>query len=132
ARVMVLGIAYKRDIDDLRESPSLDVMGLLHRKGAQLCYSDPHVPTLGAASWIGGYDLVSTPITPAALGDVHCVALPTHPSAADYGTLVAAAPLIVDTRNAIKEPQPHVFKLGAPQPAYAEAWQPLDVSRHVA
>src|SRR5262245_17322488 len=132
ARVMILGIAYKRDIDDTRESPSLDVMGLLHRKGAQLCYSDPHVPTLAGGSWIGGYDLESTPITAAKLADVDCVAILTDHSAVDYATLVAAAPLIVDTRNAIREPQPHVFKLGAPQPAYAAMWQPLDVSRHVA
>ncbi|HMF99227.1 MAG TPA: nucleotide sugar dehydrogenase [Vicinamibacterales bacterium] len=132
ARVMILGIAYKRDIDDLRESPSLDVMGLLHRKGAQLCYSDPHVPTLAGRSWIGGYDLASTPITSATLADVDCVAILTDHSAVDYGTLVAAAPLIVDTRDAIKEPQPHVFKLGAPPPAYAETWQPMDISRHVA
>ncbi|HJZ74196.1 MAG TPA: nucleotide sugar dehydrogenase [Vicinamibacterales bacterium] len=132
ARVMILGVAYKRDIDDMRESPSLDVMGLLHQKGAQLCYSDPHVPTLAGRSWIGGYDLASTPISPATLADVDCVAILTDHSTVDYGTLVAAAPLIVDTRNAIKELQPHVFKLGAPQPAHADQWQPLDVARHVA
>src|SRR5262249_9735930 len=132
ARVMALGIAYKRDIDDTRESPSLDVMGLLHQKGAQLCYSDPHVPTLAARSWLGAYDLASTPITTASLADVDCVAILTDHAAFDYGTLVAPAPLIVDTRNAIKEPQPHVYKLGAPPPAYAETWQPVGAARQVA
>src|SRR5205085_1112259 len=111
ARVMILGIAYKRDIDDMRESPSLDVMGLLHQKGAQLCYSDPHVPTLAGRSWLGGYDLESTPVTAAALARIDCVAILTDHSAVDYATLTAAAPLIVDTRNAIKDPHPHVFKL---------------------
>jgi UDP-N-acetyl-D-glucosamine dehydrogenase len=131
ARVMIVGIAYKRDIDDMRESPSLDVMGLLHRKGARLCYTDPHVPTLAGRSWLGGYDLESTPISAKALADVDCVAILTEHSGLDYGTLVAAAPLIVDTRNAIKQPHPHVFKLGAPQPMSAETWQPLGLSRTV-
>ena len=54
ARILVAGIAYKRDINDMRESPSLDVMGLLHQQGAHVCYADPHVPTLPARSWLGG------------------------------------------------------------------------------
>jgi UDP-N-acetyl-D-glucosamine dehydrogenase len=132
ARVMILGLAYKRDIDDMRESPSLDVMGLLHQKGAQLCYADANVPMLAGSSWLGGYDLASTPITAAALAAVDCVAILTDHSTVDYDTLVAAAPLIVDTRNAIKEPHPHVFKLGAPPPTCAETWRPLSASRHVA
>jgi UDP-N-acetyl-D-glucosamine dehydrogenase len=106
-------------------------MGLLHRKGARLCYTDPHVPTLAGRSWLGGYDLESTPISAKALADVDCVAILTEHSGLDYGTLVAAAPLIVDTRNAIKQPHPHVFKLGAPQPMSAETWQPLGLSRTV-
>src|SRR5262249_17671388 len=132
ARVMALGIAYKRDIDDTRESPSLDVMGLLHQKGAQLCYSDPHVPTLSGRAWLGGYDLESTPMSAAAVADVDCVAILTDHRAFDYHTLVTAAPLIVDTRNAIGEPHPHVFKLGAPQPIDAEPWQPDSATRQVA
>src|SRR5947199_4697378 len=93
ARVMIVGIAYKRDIDDIRESPSLDVMGLLHRKGAQLCYTDPHVPTLAGRVWLGDYDLESTPITAGTLAHVDCVAILTDHSGIDYRTLVAAAPL---------------------------------------
>src|SRR5439155_21850490 len=57
SHVLVAGITYKRDIDDIRESPSLDVMGLLHQKGVQLSYADPHVPALPARGWRGGYDL---------------------------------------------------------------------------
>ena len=53
--ILVAGVAYKRDIDDLRESPALDVMGLLHAKGAQLAYMDPYIPSIEARSWAGGY-----------------------------------------------------------------------------
>ena len=125
ARILIAGIAYKRDIDDMRESPSLDVMGLLHQKGARLCYADPYVPTLAARSWLGGYDLASVAIDAATLADVDCVAILTDHRAFDYGAIVAGAPIIVDTRNAIKQTHPHVFKLGAPAPAHAQAWQPV-------
>jgi UDP-N-acetyl-D-glucosamine dehydrogenase len=124
ARILVAGIAYKRDINDMRESPSLDVMGLLHQQGAQLSYADPHVPALAARSWLGGYDLESVALDAATLAGVDCVAILTDHGAFDYDTLVSAAPLIVDTRNAIKQTYPHVFKLGAPQPAHAAAWLP--------
>jgi UDP-N-acetyl-D-glucosamine dehydrogenase len=106
----------------MRESPSLDVMGLLHQQGAQVCYADPHVPTLEGRSWLGSYDLESLPLDAATLGSVDCVAILTDHSAFDYRTLVATAPLIVDTRSAIKETYPHVFKLGGPQPAHAAMW----------
>jgi UDP-N-acetyl-D-glucosamine dehydrogenase len=127
--VLVAGIAYKRDIDDMRESPALDVMGLLHQKGAQLSYADPHVPTLAARSWAGGHDLEAVPISMSTLSRVDCVAILTDHSAFDYGAIVAGAPLVVDTRNAIKQPHPHVFKLGAPQALHAERWQPVGAER---
>src|SRR5262252_264316 len=65
--VLVLGIAYKRDIDDIRESPSLDVMAVLTQKGARVRYSDPYVPVLGAERWQGAVELRSEPLTAAAL-----------------------------------------------------------------
>jgi UDP-N-acetyl-D-glucosamine dehydrogenase len=120
SHVLIVGIAYKRDIDDMRESPSLDVMGLLHERGARLSYVDPFVPTLSARSWKGGYDLESATLDVAALADVDCVAILTDHRAVDYQTLVEAAPLIVDTRNAIKSRHPHVFRLGAPSLAHAD------------
>ena len=132
ARVLIAGIAYKRDIDDMRESPALDVMGLLHQKGAEVSYTDPHVPTLSARAWIGGHDLEAIPITASMLRRVDCVAILTDHSAFDYQTMVAAAPLIVDTRNAIKQAHPHVFKLGAPQLMHAERWQPVGASERSA
>ena len=56
SNVLIVGVAYKRDIDDLRESPALDVMGLLHAKGARVSYADPHIPEVDARSWSGQYD----------------------------------------------------------------------------
>jgi UDP-N-acetyl-D-glucosamine dehydrogenase len=129
ARILVAGIAYKRDIDDMRESPALDVMGLLHQKGAQVAYADPHVPTLPARSWIGGHELESLPLSASTVGRMDCVAILTDHTAFDYDAIVAAAPLVVDTRNAIKQPHPHVFRLGAPQLMHAERWQPAAADR---
>ena len=123
SHVLIAGITYKRDIDDIRESPALDVMGLLHQKGARLSYADPHVPALAGRAWPGGYDLTAVPIDPATLASVDCVAILTDHRGFDYDALCAAAPLIVDTRNAVKA-HPHVFKLGAPHAAHAEVWQP--------
>ena len=128
ARILIAGIAYKRDIDDMRESPALDVMGLLHEKGARLCYADPYVPALAARAWLGGYDLASVSIDAATLAGVDCVAILTDHRAFDYDAIVAGAPIIVDTRHAIKQAHAHVFKLGAPSPARAEAWQPAAAS----
>jgi UDP-N-acetyl-D-glucosamine dehydrogenase len=121
SRVLVVGIAYKRDIDDIRESPALDVMAVLHEKGASVSYSDPFVPTLSARGWPGGYELHSTPLDPSTLASFDCVAILTDHRSVDYKTVVSAAPLIVDTRNTIKESHPHVFRLGAPRPAVADA-----------
>jgi UDP-N-acetyl-D-glucosamine dehydrogenase len=124
ARILVAGIAYKRDINDMRESPSLDVMGLLHEQGAQVLYADPHVPVLDGRSWLGGYNLESLTLDAETAASVDCVAILTEHSAFDYDVIVAAAPLIVDARNAIKQTHPHVFKLGAPQPAHAAMFAP--------
>jgi len=119
SHVLVAGVAYKRDIDDIRESPALDVMGLLHERGARVSYSDPYVPVLSGRSW-RGYDLQSTTLSQAALAGVDCVAILTDHRATDYETLVTGAPLIVDTRNAIKTRHRHVFRLGAPQPGQTD------------
>jgi UDP-N-acetyl-D-glucosamine dehydrogenase len=116
SRVLIVGVTYKRDIDDIRESPALDVMTLLHEKGARLSYSDPFVPTLSSRAWAGGYDLQSTPLSASALAEVDCVAILTDHRMVDYTALVAMAPLLVDTRNTIKQSVPHVYRLGAPRP----------------
>ena len=117
--VLVLGLAYKRDIDDIRESPSLDVMALLHQKGANVRYADPHVPILPAGAWPGGMELRTVPMTPSALAGADCVAILTDHRAFDFDMVRDRAPLIVDTRNAIAGFHPHVFKLGSPNRAAA-------------
>jgi len=128
SQILVCGIAYKRNIDDIRESPALDVMGLLHERGARLSYSDPFVPVLAAKHWPGKSELRSTRLTPAMLADVDCVVIVTDHEQVDFEELVAAAPLVVDTRNAVKKLYPHVFRLGAPQPAHAAVWSTSNVS----
>jgi len=96
SRIHVMGVAYKRNIDDMRESPALDVMLLLQRRGGILSYSDPHVPVLD----LGGTELNSQPESAAASSD--CVVIVTDHAAFDYRALIQRAPLIVDTRNALK------------------------------
>jgi UDP-N-acetyl-D-glucosamine dehydrogenase len=116
ANVLVAGVAYKRDIDDMRESPALDIMGLLHAKGARVSYADPYVAEVHAREWAGGFDIRSVDLTRGSIGHYDCVVIATEHKAFDYEAMVAEAELIVDTRNAIKTSHPHVFKLGAPKP----------------
>jgi len=96
SRIHVMGVAYKRDIDDMRESPALDVMLMLERRGAVLSYSDPYVPAL----CVEGLNLTATPQEEAAAAD--CVVIVTDHSSFDYPALVEKARLIVDSRNALK------------------------------
>jgi UDP-N-acetyl-D-glucosamine dehydrogenase len=117
SHVLIAGVAYKRDIDDIRESPALDVMRLLHARGARLSYTDPHVPVLAGREWPGGVDICSVPLDRIATLTVDCAVILTDHRAFDGDLLAAAAPLVVDTRNAIKKNYPHVFRLGAPSRA---------------
>ena len=96
SRIHVMGVAYKRDIDDVRESPALDLILLLDRRGAVVTYSDPHVPELK----LDGLDLSASPEETAAEAD--CVVIVTDHGAFNYPALVDRARLIVDTRNALK------------------------------
>jgi UDP-N-acetyl-D-glucosamine dehydrogenase len=116
SNVLIVGVAYKRDIDDLRESPALDVMGLLHAKGARVSYTDPHIPEVDARSWSGQYALRSVPATDETFGQYDCIVIVTDHKDFDYRAMVERADIIVDTRNAIKFSAPNVFKLGAPRP----------------
>jgi UDP-N-acetyl-D-glucosamine dehydrogenase len=96
SHIHILGVAYKKDIDDLRESPALDVMLLLKRRGARLTYSDPLVPRLQ----LDGIDLEAEPV--AAVENADCAVVITDHSAFDYRQIAGSARLIVDTRNALK------------------------------
>jgi UDP-N-acetyl-D-glucosamine dehydrogenase len=131
SRVLVVGIAYKRNIDDIRESPALDVMGLLLAKGARLSYFDPFVPFLSGRAWPGGYDMESVAsVNAATLAEFDCVAILTDHRSIDHEALACAASLVVDTRNAIKTRYPHVFRLGAPQLAQTTTWsnEPMPIA----
>jgi len=96
SRLLVLGVAYKRDIDDVRESPALDVIELLWGKGAQVEYHDPYVPSLR----IGHHQLQSVPL--AQLGEYDAVLILTDHTSIDYSALCAKAKLVIDTRNATR------------------------------
>ena len=97
SRIHVAGVAYKRDIDDLRESPALDVILLLKKRGAVISYSDPHIPTVK----LDGISLQSEPLLESA-ANADCVVIVTDHSDFDYRGLLGSAKLIVDTRNAMK------------------------------
>jgi UDP-N-acetyl-D-glucosamine dehydrogenase len=97
ASVLVLGIAYKRDIDDIRESPALDIIRLLEGQGARVSYSDPHVPVFSE----DGREFRSVPLTPEAVAAADCVMIVTDHTAVDYRMIQRHAPLVVDTRNAL-------------------------------
>jgi len=98
ARVLVLGMAYKAGIDDTRESPSLDIMTTLEKRGAKVEYSDPYVPKLRFA----GRRFTSVPLTPANLRRFDCVVIATAHKEFAYAEIVRHAQGIVDTRNALK------------------------------
>ena len=90
-------MAYKRDIDDLRESPALDIILLLEQRGARVTYTDPYIPALR----LNGHGLTSTNLDENA--DIAaCVVIVTDHKAFDYSALVDNARLIIDTRNALK------------------------------
>jgi UDP-N-acetyl-D-glucosamine dehydrogenase len=99
SRILVLGLAYKRDIDDLRESPSLTVIELLRQAGAEVAYNDPFFPSVGRGRH---YDLNMTCTPLDDLGQYDAVLIVTDHSSYDYRRIVAEARIVVDTRNATK------------------------------
>jgi UDP-N-acetyl-D-glucosamine dehydrogenase len=98
SRVLLLGVAYKRDIDDVRESPALDVLKLLQEDGAEVHYHDPYVPTIQVDE--GGATMSSVPLTDEALAEADCVVVLTDHTAFDYGDIVEKSRALVDARNA--------------------------------
>jgi UDP-N-acetyl-D-glucosamine dehydrogenase len=101
ARILVLGVAYKRDTGDIRESPALRILSLLAERGAEVAYHDPHVPRLGRSRRYR-FDLESTPLTAETLRTVDAVLIVTDHSSIDYDVVVRHAPLVVDSRNATR------------------------------
>jgi UDP-N-acetyl-D-glucosamine dehydrogenase len=104
ARVLVLGVAYKRDIDDMRESPSLKLLEILEARGAQVAYNDPHVPSLRTRKLrhYGNIELDSQPLSEECLRAADAVIIGTDHSAYDYDYIVQHCALVIDTRNATR------------------------------
>lgn len=100
--VLVLGIAYKRNVDDMRESPSVEIMELLQAKGAKVAYSDPHVPFFPAMR-AHHFDLHSVELSPETIRQYDCIVLATAHCIFDYELIAQHASLIVDTRGAFRK-----------------------------
>ena len=100
SKICLAGVAYKKDVDDPRESPSFELMELLLRRGAELTYSDPHVPRLPKMRHFDLPTMTSQELTPAFLQSLDAVLIATDHSAFDYDMIVKHAPLVIDTRNA--------------------------------
>jgi UDP-N-acetyl-D-glucosamine dehydrogenase len=101
SKILILGLTYKRDVDDVRESPSLELIELLRNKGAKVDYNDPYVPMTRK---MRHYDLkmTSVPLTDKNLSRYDCVVISTDHSSYDYGFIAKHSRLVVDTRNAMK------------------------------
>jgi UDP-N-acetyl-D-glucosamine dehydrogenase len=99
SRILVLGIAYKRDVGDTRESPALDIIRLLRSKGAQVAYSDPYVPSIE----VDGTRMRSVDLTARKLKSLDCAVIVADHTAFDYAMIVRNARAIVDTRNALRD-----------------------------
>jgi UDP-N-acetyl-D-glucosamine dehydrogenase len=102
ANILILGLAYKRDVDDDRESPALKIMDLLRRRGATVNYNDPHIPRYIGGRHYPGIDITSVPLTDETLQQTDLVLLVTDHSDYDYAWIASQAKLIIDTRNAFK------------------------------
>lgn len=102
SKICLLGMAYKKDVDDPRESPSFHLMELLLERGADLTYNDPHIPHLPEMRHHDVPDMSSSELTPEFLAAQDCVLIATDHSAYDYDFIVKHAPFVLDTRNATK------------------------------
>jgi UDP-N-acetyl-D-glucosamine dehydrogenase len=102
SRIAILGMAYKRDVDDPRESPGFELMDLLQRKGAQVSYNDPHIPVLPKMRHYPRLRMTSHDLTPQYLSTQDCVLIATDHRAYDYEWIVRQSRLVVDTRNATR------------------------------
>jgi UDP-N-acetyl-D-glucosamine dehydrogenase len=111
AKVLVLGLAYKKDIDDPRESPAFEVIHQLLKLGADVSYHDPYVPVAPRMrSWPHLPAMTSRPLTPEVLRSVDVALLITDHTSVDYDLVLTNAPLIVDTRGIYRLPASHVVK----------------------
>jgi len=111
SRVLLLGLAYKKDIDDPRESPAFELMDLMLKLGARISYHDPHVPRAPQMrSWPGLPAMESKPLTPEVLAEQEAVVIVTDHTAVDYASVAEHAALIIDTRGVYRTPRANVVK----------------------
>jgi UDP-N-acetyl-D-glucosamine dehydrogenase len=111
SKIFMLGMAYKKDVDDLRESPSLKLLELLTASGAVLEYNDPYFPALFKMRHYDFSNMKSVEITPQRLASSDCVLIATDHSSYDYDAIVRGARLVVDTRNATRQVKDHREKI---------------------
>jgi UDP-N-acetyl-D-glucosamine dehydrogenase len=134
SKIMILGVAYKKDVSDCRESPALDVMRLLSEKGAILSYNDPLVPTLR----LGSSTLKSIEASPARIAEHDCAIILTDHSTYNIREIVKSAKLVIDTRNATKDLrgfEDRIIKLGAgnnrpPTDSHDHEMPQLEIAAH--
>jgi len=109
SKVLVLGIAYKKNVDDMRESPSVELMALLQKKGADVLYSDSYVPKFPPMRKYK-FDLESTPLSPQIIEQSDCILIATNHDNVDYDMILKHADLIVDTRGVFRGKHSNVVK----------------------
>jgi len=110
AKILVLGVAYKKDVDDQRESPALKIISLFMKRGARVSYHDPYVPHSFGHREYPDLDLKSVPLTARRLRQSDAVVIATDHSVIDYDWVARNSPLVIDTRNAIKKKRKNVIK----------------------
>jgi UDP-N-acetyl-D-glucosamine dehydrogenase len=110
SKILVLGLAYKKDIDDQRESPALKVISLLKEKGVDVSYNDPHVPVASGYRDYPDLKLKSIKLSAERLKEFDAVIIATDHSAYDFEWIAKNAPLVIDTRNAVKKKRKNVVK----------------------
>ena len=111
SKILVLGVAYKKDVDDLRESPTLKIMQLLQQRGVHLDYNDPYFPQLHKMRHFNYEGMKSVPLNPQTLGSYDAVIIATDHSSYDYAAIADAAKLVIDTRNATRRVMRHREKI---------------------
>ena len=109
ARVLILGVAYKKNVDDMRETPAAEIMEKIAARGGNLSYSDPHVPHFPRMRNYK-FDLSSVELTPEALSTQDAVVLVTNHDRFDYVLVRQHAPLLIDTRGVYREPADHIIR----------------------
>ena len=109
SKILVLGVAYKKNIDDIRESPAVELMELLQEKGADISYSDPHVPVFPKMHE-HYFDLTSVTVEPEMILNYDCILVATNHDAFDYEMIQKHAKLIVDTRGVYQDQAENVVK----------------------